>query len=715
MKIFVPCAKGLEYLLVDELLALGASHATAAVAGANAEGDENLPYAVAMFSRLASRALWPLAAFDCADEQALYDGAIEVDWGDHLHAEGTLVVDANVSGTGITHARFAAQRVKDAVVDQFRARSGTRPSVDSDNPDLRINLSVRKGKAVLSVDLGGGSLHRRGWRQAQGEAPLKETLAAAVLLRGGWPQIAAEGGSLLDPMCGSGTLLIEGALLALDRAPGLERYGELLPTRWLALDAARWARTVACARERAAAGALRGLPLLHGSDIDPIAIRAANANAERAGVAAYLTFACRELAELEPLREPRGLVVCNPPYDFRLAADPELYRRLGDTLVRIVPDWRAALLCGSADLAHATGLRAGKRYVLFNGALECSLIVCDPIARPRVGASADGAPALSEGATMVANRLRKNLRSCKRWREREAVSCYRVYDADLPEYAAAIDVYCEAEGEARTFLHIQEYAAPKTIPEADARRRFGDLVRAAGAVFALPAEQIAIKTRVRGKGGSTYGRHDQRNESMLVREGKALLRVNLFDYLDTGLFLDHRPMRMRLAAEASGQRFLNLFAYTGAATVHAALGGASDTTTVDLSATYLRWASENLARNGCTGPSHRLQQADVMAWLAADRGQYGLIFCDPPTFSNSARTEDFDIQLSHVALLRLAMARLSAGGSLYFSNNFRRFRLDHAALAEFADVQDISEHSIDPDFARNPRIHRCWRLRHHGE
>jgi len=715
MKIFVPCAKGLEYLLVDELLALGASHATAAVAGANAEGDENLPYAVAMFSRLASRALWPLAAFDCADEQALYDGAIEVDWGDHLHAEGTLVVDANVSGTGITHARFAAQRVKDAVVDQFRARSGTRPSVDSDNPDLRINLSVRKGKAVLSVDLGGGSLHRRGWRQAQGEAPLKETLAAAVLLRGGWPQIAAEGGSLLDPMCGSGTLLIEGALLALDRAPGLERYGELLPTRWLALDAARWARTVACARERAAAGALRGLPLLHGSDIDPIAIRAANANAERAGVAAYLTFACRELAELEPLREPRGLVVCNPPYDFRLAADPELYRRLGDTLVRIVPDWRAALLCGSADLAHATGLRAGKRYVLFNGALECSLIVCDPIARPRVGASADGAPALSEGATMVANRLRKNLRSCKRWREREAVSCYRVYDADLPEYAAAIDVYCEAEGEARTFLHIQEYAAPKTIPEADARRRFGDLVRAAGAVFALPAEQIAIKTRVRGKGGSTYGRHDQRNESMLVREGKALLRVNLFDYLDTGLFLDHRPMRMRLAAEASGQRFLNLFAYTGAATVHAALGGASDTTTVDLSATYLRWASENLARNGCTGPSHRLQQADVMAWLAADRGQYGLIFCDPPTFSNSARTEDFDIQLSHVALLRLAIARLSAGGSLYFSNNFRRFRLDHAALAEFADVQDISEHCIDPDFARNPRIHRCWRLRHHGE
>jgi 23S rRNA (guanine2445-N2)-methyltransferase / 23S rRNA (guanine2069-N7)-methyltransferase len=714
MKVFVPCAKGLEYLLVDELVALGATRATAAVAGANAEGDADLPYAVAMFSRLASRALWPLAEFDCADEQALYDGAIEVEWGDHLRAEGTLVVDANVSGTGITHARFAAQRVKDAIVDQFRARTGTRPSVDSDNPDLRINLSVRKGRAVLSVDLGGGSLHRRGWRHAQGEAPLKETLAAAVLLRGGWPQIAAEGGSLLDPMCGSGTLLIEGALLALDRAPGLDRYGTALPTRWLALDRERWARTVSSARERVAAGTLRPLPAVYGSDIDPLAIRAANANAERAGVAAHLKFECRELAELEPLREARGLAVCNPPYDARLAADPELYRRLGDTLARIVPGWRAALLCGSADLAYATGLRAGKRYVLFNGALECSLIVCDPVARPRAVASTDAPDTLSEGATMVANRLRKNLRSFKRWREREGVSCYRVYDADLPEYAAAIDVYREAEGAARTFLHIQEYAAPKTIPEADARRRFGELVRAASAVFALPAEHIAIKTRVRGKGGSTYSRQDQRNEVVVVREGKALLRVNLFDYLDTGLFLDHRPMRQRLAAEATGQRFLNLFAYTGAATVHAALGGASDTTTVDLSATYLHWAAENLALNGCTGPSHRLQQADVMAWLAADRGQYGLIFCDPPTFSNSARAEDFDIQQSHVALLRLAMARLGPGGSLYFSNNFRRFRLDEAAVSEFADVQDISEHTIDPDFARNPRIHRCWRLRHRG-
>lgn len=711
MKLFVPCAKGLEYLLVDELMALGATRATAGVAGANAEGDAALPYAVAMYSRLASRALWPLAEFDCQDEQALYDGATQIDWSEHMRVDGTLVVDANVSGTQITHERFAAQRVKDAVADQFRTRTGVRPSVDAHDPDLRINLSARKGKAVLSIDLGGGSLHRRGWRQDQGEAPLKETLAAAVLLRGGWPLIAAQGGSLLDPMCGAGTLLIEGALMARDIAPGLGRYGDALPTRWLGFDRAIWTSLREAALARAATGAARELPLYHGSDIDPIALRAAKANAERAGVAAQIVFACKELGELEPLAAERGLAVCNPPYDARLAADSELYRRLGDTLAHIAPSWRACLLCGGADLAHATGLRAGKRYVVFNGTLECTLIVCDPIARGPVEKTRSEPLVLSEGAQMVANRLRKNLRALKRWREKDGVSCYRVYDADLPEYAAAIDVYTEAEGEQRTFLHVQEYAAPDTIPEADSRRRFGDLVRAATQVFELPGSQIALKTRVRGKGGSKYGRQDERRQTLVVREGAALLQVNLFDYLDTGLFLDHRPMRLRLAAEARRKRFLNLFAYTGAASVHAALGGAHDTTTVDLSATYLQWAGENLALNGCTGATHRLVQADVIAWLAAERTQYDLIFCDPPTFSNSARAADFDIQRDHVRLLRAALSRLSRNGVLYFSNNFRRFKLDAEALAGFAEVQEISAETIPPDFARNPRIHRCWAIR----
>jgi 23S rRNA (guanine2445-N2)-methyltransferase / 23S rRNA (guanine2069-N7)-methyltransferase len=324
-------------------------------------------------------------------------------------------------------------------------------------------------------------------------------------------------------------------------------------------------------------------------------------------------------------------------------------------------------------------------------------------------------PALSEGAQMVANRLRKNLKKFKAWREREHVACYRAYDADLPEYSAAIDVY-QSEPGGETWLHVQEYAAPAEIPEATTRRRLNELLAAVREVFAVPRERIALKTRERGKGGSKYahvaaGRPDQRGEFLVVREGDAKLRVNLFDYLDTGLFLDHRPLRLRIAAEAEDTRFLNLFGYAGAATVHAAIGRARQTTTVDLSATYLQWCADNLQLNGFAGTRHRLVQADAMAWLEADTGQYDLIFCDPPTFSNSARADDFDVQREHVRLLRAAMARLAPGGTLYFSNNARRFRIDAQAVASFARCEDITTQTIPPDFARNPRIHQAWRLR----
>ncbi|MBP6597192.1 MAG: bifunctional 23S rRNA (guanine(2069)-N(7))-methyltransferase RlmK/23S rRNA (guanine(2445)-N(2))-methyltransferase RlmL [Arenimonas sp.] len=709
MKFFAACAKGLEYLLADELVALGASKSTAALAGANAEGEAEAAYRAVMHSRLASRVLWPLSEFDCANENDLYQGVHAIDWTQHLAPEGTLVVDAHVSGPALTHERYAAQRTKDAVVDRMRAANGSRPSVDTEAPDLRISLVVRKGRAIVSIDLGGGPLHRRGWRQSQGEAPLKENLAAAMLVRGQWPRIYADGGALLDPMCGSGTLLIEGALMAADVAPGLHRLQGALPTRWLGFDDALWQGIESEARQRAQAGRAALRPVFHGADLDPLALHSAVANADRAGLAELIRFDRAAIEALKPPGAARGLVVCNLPYDARLQADAALYRSLGDALRAAVPDWRAVLLCGSEELAQATGLRAAKRYAFFNGALECSLLVCDPV-QPPAREPREARP-LSDGAQMVANRLRKNLKKFKSWREREGVFAYRAYDADLPEYSAAVDVYQEDGGDARTFVHVQEYEAPATIPEADSRRRFGELLDAVRDVFAVPPAQVSIKTRARGKGGSKYGRLDQRDELVAVREGEARLLVNLFDYLDTGLFLDHRPLRLRIGRESAGKRMLNLFAYTGAASVHAAVGGAVATTSVDLSATYLAWAGRNLALNGASGRGHQLVQADVMAWLAADRGQYDLIFCDPPTFSNSARAQDFDTQRDHVRLLRACLSRLSPRGLLLFSNNFRRFKLDEAAVAEFATCLEISPATIDPDFERNPRIHRCWELR----
>ena len=706
MKFFASCGKGLEYLLADELVALGCTRATAAIAGANAEGELVDAQRAVLWSRLASRVLWPIAEFPCADEHALYAGVTAVDWTRHLDPTHTIAVDAHVSGDALTHARYAAQRVKDGIVDTLRAKTGARPDVDVESPDVRINLVVRKGQATLSIDLGGGSLHRHGWRRAQGEAPLKENLAAAVLLRGGWPQVYADGGDLLDPMCGSGTLLIEGALMAADVAPGLMRLGDGLPTRWVGFDVGAWKALHIDAIEREAKGRSSLRPSFTGSDLDPHAIRSARENAQAAGVDDAISFAVRDVADLPAQDNPRGVVACNPPYDARLAADPALYRVLGDALKRATPNWCASLLCGDFELAGATGLRAQKRYQLVNGPIECSLIVCDPIALPVRDETQKRE--LGEGAQMVANRLRKNLKALRPWREREGVDCFRAYDADIPEYACAVDVYTTTGDE--TWLHVQEYAAPADIPEATTRKRLNELLAGAREVFEVPKERVAVKTRSTGKGGSKYGRFDQRSEFLHVAEGAATLQVNLFDYLDTGLFLDHRPLRARMALEARGKHFLNLFCYTGVASVQAAVQGAAQTTSVDLSATYLEWLADNLRENNIGGTRHRIAQADALKWLEADRGEYDVIFCDPPTFSNSKRADDFDVQRDHVRLLRAAIERLAEGGVLYFSNNFRRFRLDDAAVGEFAQIEDISASTIPPDFARNPRIHRAWRL-----
>ena len=498
--------------------------------------------------------------------------------------------------------------------------------------------------------------------------------------------------------------------MAADVAPGLLRHAGLPPTRWQDFDVASWQTLLADAEMRAQRGQAGLRPCIHGSDVDPHAIRAARENAQHAGVLEAIGFSVCDVESLPVQTNPHGAVVCNPPYDARLAADPNLYRALGDALKRAVPQWRAAVLCGDNDLAHATHLRAKKRYQIFNGAIECSLIAVAPI----MPAQREGAEKreLPEGAQMVANRIRKNLDKLARWRQQEQITCFRAYDADIPEYACAVDVYTTIEGE--TWLHVQEYAAPASIPDGTTRKRLSDLLLAVREVFQLPRERVAVKTRSTGKGGSKYGHFDHRGQFLMVEEGAARISVNLFDYLDTGLFLDHRPLRAQMAREARGKRFLNLFCYTGVATVQAAVEGAAQTTSVDLSATYLEWLADNLRSNGIGGTRHRIAQADALKWLEADTGEYDVIFCDPPTFSNSKRADDFDVQRDHVRLLRAAVARLAPDGVMYFSNNFRRFKLDEAALAEFAKVDEISAATIPPDFARNARIHRAWTLQRSG-
>lgn len=706
---FATCPKGLEYLLRDELVALGAAEAREALAGVHFTGTLEIAYRACLWSRLASRVLLPLAEFDAADDEALYAGVQSIDWSAHVAADGTLAVDAHVAQSRLTHSQFVAQRVKDAVVDQFRRLAGARPNVDTEQPDLRLNLRLKRDRAVLSIDLAGAPLHRRGWRQHQGEAPLKENLAAAMLLRARWPESYARGEALLDPMCGSGTILIEAALMAADVAPALHRaYFGLLG--WKQHDAALWQRLQEEAQRRAAQGLGQLRACFFGSDDDPRMLQLATRNAQDAGVAGFLTLERRDVAHVAPPNgHAHGLLITNPPYGERLgerARLPALYAALGTALRERFAGWRAAVLAGDAELGRAIGLHADKRYVLYNGTLETVLLLFE--IRPHTAAPRERKP-LSSGAQMLKNRLEKTDRHLRKRLQRESIGCWRAYDQDLPEYAAAIDVYTSTGGE--VWLHVQEYRAPADIPAELALTRLREIVRVAGEVFAVPRDRIALKTRERGKGGSKYGRLEQRDAFIEVEEGGLKFRVNLTDYLDTGLFLDHRLVRARLRELAAGRRFLNLFAYTATASVYAAAGGARETVSVDLSATYLDWASRNLALNGYTGARHRLVQADAFAFLGQERGRYGLIYVDPPTFSNSKRAADFDVQRDHAALLAACDEHLADDGVIVFSNNFRRFTLDEAALSERFDIEDWSAASIPFDFARRPGIHGCWLLR----
>ena len=748
-ELFLTCPKGLEGLLAEEATGLGLEEVREHTSAIRGMADMETAYRLCLWSRLGNRVLLVLKRFAMKNAEDLYDGVHDVDWQDHLLADGTLAVEFSGHGSGIDNTHFGALKVKDAIVDKLRTPSGERPSVDKLNPDLRVHLRLDRGEAILSLDLSGHSLHQRGYRLQQGAAPLKENLAAAILVRSGWPRIAAEGGALADPMCGVGTFLVEAAMIAADIAPNLkrERWGF---SAWLGHVPALWRKLHDEALARAEAGLAKPPLWIRGYEADPRLIQPGRNNVERAGLSDWIKIYQGEVATFEPRpdQNQKGLVICNPPYGERLGDEASLlylYQNLGERLRQACLNWEAAVFTGAPDLGKRMGIRSHKQYSFWNGALPCKLLLIKVLPdqfvtgdrrtpeqrqAEREQAAYDQAPTepqerqynkngnpikpapapapvveqarLSEGGQMFANRLQKNLKQLSKWARREGIECYRVYDADMPEYALAIDLY-------QDWVHVQEYAAPRSIDPDKAQARLFDALAAIPQALNVDKSRVVIKRRERQSGTRQYERQSTQGQFTEVREGGVKLLVNLTDYLDTGLFLDHRPMRMRIQREAAGKRFLNLFCYTATASVHAAKGGARSTTSVDLSKTYLDWARRNLSLNGFSD-KNRLEQGDVMAWLQASRDEYDLIFIDPPTFSNSKRMEGvFDVQRDHVELLDLAVARLAPGGVLYFSNNFRKFQLDEN-LAERYSVEEITAQTLDPDFARNSKIHRAWRI-----
>lgn len=699
-------AFGLEAVVVRELEQLGYAARVARPGRIEFSGDFSAVCRANLWLRSADRVLVQLAKYPCADFDALFETTKELPWEEWIAADASIPVRGRSHKSQLTSVPALQRTVKKAIVERLGAhfQAATLPET---GPTAPVEVALLDDEATLSLDTTGDGLHRRGYRTITGPAQLRETLAAGLVQLSFW----RPGRPLVDPFCGTGTLVIEAVLLGRRLAPGRRR--EFAAEHWPASSRDAWRM----AREEADDLALPPLaerPI--GTDIDAEALQLARFHAEQAGVSEDIHFQQRAFADLSSSRD-YGCTIMNPPYGLRMGEEQEiaeLYRLLPEVL-RQLKTWSHFILSARDDLEELVGQPADRRRKLYNAQIACTYYQFHgprPL-RPNEYASIESDPPPAFGglrseatrqAEEFANRLRKRARHLRRWPTKRGITCYRLYERDIPEVPLVVDRYEDA-------LHIAEFERPHERTAAQHADWLDHMVRTAGEVLETPRELIFVKHRAPQRGKEQYSRFAEQGTTRVVQEGGLKFLVNLSDYLDTGLFLDHRITRSMVREAAPGKNFLNLFAYTGTFTVYAAAGGAARTTSVDLSANYLDWAAENLRLNGFAGDEHRLVREDASGFLSSlQRGElYDLAVVDPPTFSNSKRLEhDWEIQRDHAALLNQLLEHMTPGGVIYFSTNSRRFKLDEQSLTGVT-LRDITRQTIPEDF-RNQRIHHCWRL-----
>jgi len=623
--------------------------------------------------------------------------------------------------------------------------------LDETGPMFTLEVMILKDRATLTLDTSGSGLHRRGYRRLVGEAPLRETLAASLVLLSYWNPERP----LVDPFCGSGTIPIEAALIGRNMAPGLHR--QFAAETWQAIPDRLWQEVREEARDLIRPDLAERII---GTDIEEGALKLARYHAEQAHVAADVHLQRRPFAELRSTRE-YGCLITNPPYARRMGGEREveaLYASMPEVFRRL-KTWSFYVLTAGADFEGLLGQPADRRRKLFNSRIECTYFQFFGPKPPAMdgarvsrevqadqGPVADSEPAIDgaetaeprqpdadaspasrketgkrpvvrkrqafgglsekalEQAELFRSRLVKRARHLRRWPTRQGITCYRLYDRDIPEVPLIVDRYEDC-------LHIAEYERPHDRTLAEHSDWLDLMKRTAADTLGVELRNTFFKHRRRQRGESQYERFGQEHRTCLVAEGGLRFEVNLSDYLDTGLFLDHRITRAMVREAAADKRFLNLFGYTGSFTVYAAAGGAKSTTTVDLSNTYLEWAQRNMALNQLSGQEHRFVRDDAMRFLRAHPSlpSYDLALVDPPTFSNSKMTEGFfDVQRDHVELLNRLVELMTPGGLVFFSSNFRRFKLAEEHLRGVT-IRETSRQTVPPDF-RNKRIHRTWKI-----
>lgn len=740
MEFVATCPKGFERMLADELVGLRVPQVRPLVGQVSFGGELADAYRACLWSRLASRVLLVLCRVDAADSDALYEGVRSVAWEDHLAPGATFAVDAHGTNAQLRNTQFVALRAKDAIVDRVSAARGARPLVDTARADVTVGVRLSGSRATLSVDLAGEPLFHRGYdsRAAAGVAPLRPDYAAALLAAGGWSCLARrEGRTLAALWAGQGSVLVEAASAAADRAPGLlrARWGF---AGWAGHDAAAWQALLDEADARAEAGASRACELVVAD-----ARRGAEAACRQALRAAGLACEPRFLSAGEAVGAARAagrdaLVTCvlswagEDALASEAAALSEVCAAAGLRVAALVRD-------ASLDAALRSEPAQVTEVIVGRDAASIRCYEAREDVEPPASVTLAGGERVSvlvPASDQFAARLAKVARLRARWARREDVTCYRVYDADLPDYAVFIELYEGSETPGR-WLQVSEYAPPRGVDADLARRRLLDVLAIAPRVMGVAPEDVSLRVRTRARGGSQYahegsartperrrpGQARRRDVLLpagahLVDEGGLTFEVNFSARLDCGIFLDHRETRARIREmmkqTRGSKRFLNLFAYTGTATVYAADGGAHHTTTVDLSRPSLDWARRNMARNGFEGPEHEYVQADVLSWVSEQRhtkNRWDLVFCDVPTFSNSARMRkaSFDVQRDHAELIIGVSRLLVRGGRAIFSCNLRSFKPDTEKLARAGvELEDITAETIPEDFSRNRKVHHAY-------
>ena len=692
---------GIEILLAQELKDLKAEQVVQKPEGVYFNSTIEHAYHICLHLRLATRVLLKLGEGDAKNKEELYASAKSIAWSEAFSVDKTFAIDFVGTSDEIRNSQFGALTVKDAVVDHFRELNEDRPSIDKSSPQVSFQARLLREKVVIYLDFSGRSLFKRGYRENTGAAPLKEHLAAAIITRSGWLEDTTK--PLVDPMCGSGTVVIEAVLMAAGYAPGIDR-AQWGFDYWLGHQQDAWKAAKSLAIEQSHVGLTQLKTKVFGVDLDSRVLKTAQQNAKNAGIQRFIEFSCKNANDMKNAFGPKGTILFNPPYGERIGELPELvetFALLGQKFKTHFVNWRVAVLTANVELLAMMKMVSFKRYKFKNGPLDCQFALYN-LDEKQVASSNVNAE-FEQKDSAFANRLLKNKKNLKGWLKQEQVQCYRLYDADIPEYNVAVDVYGD-------HLVIHEYAAPAKIEAEKVAKRLQEVVYFAPKVLDVPTDKVIIKTRAKQKGKDQYQRVEQSRKSMVVDEYGAKLKVNLWDYLDTGLFLDHRKTRQIVAKKAKNKSLLNLFAYTGSVSLQAALHGASTVTTVDMSNTYLSWAQDNFVLNNLTGHKYQFIQADCLQWLKNNEQKFDVVFIDPPTFSNSKRMgERFDVQRDHVSLITDGLKSLAEGGELIFTNNKRNFKMDFDAMSALGlNVQEMTEKTRDKDFQRNKHIHNSW-------